>query len=189
MLSEFLLDRAALYASGAMPAAERESFEVLIESDPALREQVAALQESLATAVLSTVAMVAAVPTSLRTRVLAAVEDCPQESQRDALVVTDAEGRVQWLNDAFTDLCGYSLAELKGRKPGHVLQGPETDPATVEEIRASIRRRRACRVQMVNYHKDGTRYRADVRISPIADDAGAPVFFVARERKLEFADA
>jgi hypothetical protein len=36
----------------------------------------------------------------------------------------------------------------------------------------------------VNYHKDGTPYRADVRIMPILDNAGQTLWFVAKERKL-----
>ena len=77
-----------------------------------------------------------------------------------------------------------SLAELKGHKPGHVLQGPETDRVAVGRIRTALRERQSCRETVVNYHKDGSNYRAEVNIMPILDDAGEPLWFVARERKL-----
>jgi len=48
MLAELLQDRAALYVSGAMPAAERDSFEVLLEYHGELRALVAGLQEVVA---------------------------------------------------------------------------------------------------------------------------------------------
>jgi PAS domain S-box-containing protein len=100
------------------------------------------------------------------------------------LVVTDPAGQVEWVNPAFTGMCGYALDELKGRKPGHLLQGPDTDRAAVNRIREAIRDRRPCRETLVNYHKDGSRYRVDLRITPILDDKSQPHWFVAQERKL-----
>ena len=81
-------------------------------------------------------------------------------------------------------MCGYTLAELRGRKPGQVLQGPDTDAASVTRIRTALHNRQPCHEQLVNYHKDGSRYRADIRLAPILDDANEPLYFVARERKL-----
>jgi PAS domain S-box-containing protein len=98
--------------------------------------------------------------------------------------VTDPVGRIEWVNPAFTAMCGHDLAELRGRKPGPILQGPDTDPAAVARIREAVHARRACRETLVNYHKNGTPYRAEVRIAPVLDDAGEPLWFVARERLL-----
>jgi len=101
------------------------------------------------------------------------------------MVVTNPDGEIEWFNHAFTEMCDYTLPELKGRKPGHVLQGPDTDPATVARIRTAISSRQRCRETIVNYHKDGSRYEADVRIAPILDDDRQPLWFVAQERKLQ----
>ncbi|MGN6701526.1 MAG: PAS domain-containing protein, partial [Burkholderiaceae bacterium] len=49
-----------------------------------------------------------------------------------AVLITDAEGRIEWANEAFTVLTGYSVEEVTGRKPGHFLQGPDTDPASAQ---------------------------------------------------------
>ncbi len=183
MLSDVLQDRAALYVSGSMPAAEREAFEVLLEFDAALAAHVAALQEAAALSLLGPRPALAAPPATLRERILAAAAATPQDSP-DALVVTDANGGVLWINAAFSGMCGYSLEELRGKKPGRVLQGRDTDAATVARIRAAVAERRPCREQLVNYHKDGHPYRADVRIAPILDDDAQPLYFVARERVL-----
>lgn len=183
MLSDTLQDRAALYVSGEMTAPDREAFDVILEYHAELREHVASLREATVAAALTRVARAAA-PTGLRRRLLGALDDTVQDTGADALVVTDAGGRVEWVNAEFTGLCGYALAELKGRKPGQLLQGPDTDPAVVERIRTAVRERRPCRETIVNYHKDGSRYRADVRISPVPDDEGNPLWFVARERRV-----
>lgn len=183
MFADFLQDRAALYASGAMPAAERDSFEVIAGFHPEFRAQVADMQEALAQVALEGAAPVTP-PPALRSRLLGALDTLPPAPEPEGWVVTDAAGCVEWINPAFTAMCGYSLDELKGRKPGPLLQGPDTDPAGVERIRAALRTRSTCEVTLVNYHKDGTRYRAGIRLAPVLDDANQPVWFVARERKL-----
>jgi PAS domain S-box-containing protein len=183
MLDEFLEDRAALYVSGAMTAPERDGFEVLIEANPALRTHVAGLRETAAAVAMLPVAPLAA-PAGLKARLLGALDAAGQETEPEALVVTGPHGLIEWVNPAFTAMCGYELAELKGRKPGALLQGPATDAATVARIRSALRERRACRETLVNYHKDGSSYRADVHIMPLLDDVGQPRWLVARERKL-----
>jgi PAS domain S-box-containing protein len=182
MLTEFLQDRAALYVSGDMAVAERESFEVILEFHQELRAQVAGLQETVAAVVMARVPLVAP-PTELKARLLGAVDALPP-AEPESLVATGPDGLVLWVNPAFTAMCGYTLQELRGRKPGHLLQGPGTDPVPVARLRESLRARQACHETLVNYHKDGTRYRVAVGITPVLDDEGQPLWFVARERKL-----
>ena len=184
MLTELLQDRAALYVSGAMPETDRQGFEVLMEFDPELAAHVSALREAVTAALMTKVRPAARPPDALRARILAAAEAMPQDREPDALVVTDADGRIIWINEAFEKLCGRPLADMQGRKPGQVLQGPQTDPSTVNRIREALRERRPCRAELVNYHRDGTTYRVDAQICPFLDDEGRPLWFVARERKI-----
>jgi len=184
MLSEMLQDRAAQYVAGAMSAPEREGFEILLEYHAELRECVESLRQVVTTMTLADVGPGAAPPAALTARLLGELERLPPRPEPAGLVVTNARGLVEWVNPAFLAMCGDSLAELKGRKPGHVLQGPETDRAAVDRIRTALHERQACRETVLNYHKDGSTYRAEVRIMPILDDAGDPLWFVAKERKL-----
>jgi PAS domain S-box-containing protein len=185
MLSELLQDRAALYVAGAMTAPERENFELILEFHDELRTHVAELEStavSVWTAHLDTAATT--LPAGLKTKLLAALDAHPQPTEPDAVVVADPAGRIEWINPAFTTLCGYSLDELRGRKPGHLLQGVDTDPATVQRIRESLCEKRPCRETLTNYHKDGSPYRVSVAITPILDDEQHPLWFIARERKV-----
>jgi PAS domain S-box-containing protein len=184
MLAEFLQDRAALYVSGAMSAAERENFELILEFHQDLRAHVTGLQEAMAAVYMARVPAKAAPPRALKARLLESLGALPGQPGPEGLVVTGPDALVEWVNPAFTAMCGYALGELRGRKPGQLLQGPDTDPAAVGRIRGALRDRRVCRESLVNYHKDGTRYRVDVRITPILDDAGQPLWFVAQERQL-----
>ena len=184
MATELLQDRAALYVAGALTAPERESFELVLEFQHDLRAHVARLQDVGAKVLLAQVPRHMAAPSSLKSRIFDAIESRPRQLQPDCLVVTGPNGLIEWVNPAFSAMCGYSVAELKGRKPGHLLQGPETDPAAVQRIREAVRERRSCREILLNYHKDGAIYRVDVAITPILDDEGGPLWFVAKERKL-----
>ncbi len=184
MVSEFLQDRAALYAAGAMPASERDAFEVLLEYQVELRAQVAQLQDAMALLALTGATREVAPPPDLKGRILSAVQQPVPVLALEALVVAGPGGLIEWVNPAFTAMCGYSLEELRGHKPGHLLQGPDTDAAAVARIRAALRSAAPCRETLVNYHKDGSAYRVDLRITPILDEARQPLWFVARERKL-----
>lgn len=187
MLPEFLQDRATSYVSGALSAPERENFELLLEFNEELRALVLLLRESWSTALVASLPRAVTEPgpsPELRARILRSIGSTPQRTKGDAVVVTDAGGRILWFNPAFTAMCGYTLEELKGRKPGALLQGQDTDPHAVDRIRTAVRERRSCRETLVNYHKDGTRYEADIRIEPMFDDAGRAHWFVARERIL-----
>lgn len=187
MLSELLQNRAALYVSGAMSAPDREGFELILEYHEELREHVIALQKVGTALLVSRRPPAAPPPAELKARLLGGLDAHPRQTEPDAVVVATIDGRVEWVNPAFIALCGYTLEELRGRKPGHLLQGPETAPEPVQRIRESLRERRPCREKLVNYHKDGTRYRVDVFITPILDDEGSPLWFVARERRLQSA--
>jgi len=184
MLSELLQDRAVLYVSGDMTAAERENFELVLEFHHELRALVAGLQEVATAVVMTQGSPVLKPPLELKARLLGALDKLPQQREPDGLVVTGPGGLVEWVNPAFMAMCGYALEEIAGRKPGHLLQGPGTDPVPLGRIRESLRERRPCRETLVNYHKDGTVYRVDVRITPILDDKRQPLWFIAQERKL-----
>ncbi len=96
-------------------------------------------------------------------------------------IITDAEGLTVWVNPAFERVTGYTLAELAGRTPGSVLQGAETDPATVDAMREGVRSGQGFRVEVLNYSKDGRPYWVDIEASPIRDEQGNLTGFIAVE--------
>ena len=56
----------------------------------------------------------------------------------NTVILTDAAGRIEWVNAGFTRLTGYPLDEVKGRKPGSFLQGPNTNLETVRLVRERL---------------------------------------------------
>jgi PAS domain S-box-containing protein len=185
MLNDFLQDRAALYASGEMSAEEREQFELLLEFHEELREFAIGLTETVATmaSVASRRAGDAPSP-ALKQRISELIGTRPQQREHEALVVSGPDGLVQWVNPAFSTMCGYSLDELRGRKLGPLLQGRDTDRATAARIREAVHTSRPCRETILNYHKNGSAYWVDIEISPVLDERGAPLWLMAREREV-----
>jgi len=99
----------------------------------------------------------------------------------NAVIIADAHGLIEWVNDAFCRLTGYGLDELRGRKPGHVLQGPETDPATVRRMRESLARGEGFEVEIVNYTRQRQPYFMAITCTPLRDAGGTLTGFIAVE--------
>lgn len=97
----------------------------------------------------------------------------------DAFVVTDAFGCVVWTNPSFEQLTGYTSEEVCGCKPGKLLQGEDTDPNTVEEIRVALRRRTPIKTEILNYSKEGNPYWVSLGISPLRNEQGEFYGFMA----------
>jgi PAS domain S-box-containing protein len=102
-----------------------------------------------------------------------------------ARVVTDAACGILSISPAFTDLCGYTLDEVRGRSPGSFLQGVETDPLAVEKFRTALHAQEPCEVEIVNYHKCGTPYRVHIQMRPVfAPDGTSLQGYTAIETKI-----
>lgn len=101
-----------------------------------------------------------------------------------AIVRTDPEGRVTHFDESFTRMCGYSLSELRGKKPGHILQGKATDKKTVAKFRESIETRKPFVGTLINYHKDGSPYRVRIKMHPVFDKDKHLLAFEAEETLL-----
>lgn len=99
----------------------------------------------------------------------------------NAVILTGADGRIQWVNDGFTRLTGYTLAEVEGLKPGEILQGPGTDPHTVARMRESLARGEGFSAEVLNYHRDGRQYWLAIEVQPMHDEEGRLANFMAIE--------
>tara|TARA_B100000965_G_scaffold390476_2_gene397393 strand:- start:29897 stop:31639 length:1743 start_codon:yes stop_codon:yes gene_type:complete len=89
----------------------------------------------------------------------------------NAVIISDAEGLIEYVNTGFEKLTGWKLDEVKGKKPGSFLQGTETDPRTVDVIRQRIKNREAFYDEILNYRKDGTPYWTSLSINPVFENS------------------
>ncbi len=85
----------------------------------------------------------------------------------NAVIITDGKGLIEYVNNGFERLTGFKLSEIKGEKPGSFLQGEDTDPATVEDIRNHLRSRTPFYDEILNYRKNGEPYWTSLSINPV----------------------
>ena len=90
----------------------------------------------------------------------------------NSVIITDKNGKIEYVNKGFERLTGYTLEEIKGRKPGSFLQGADTDKKTVEKIRKSIRRIEPSYNELLNYNKNGDSYWVSIAINPVFNSLG-----------------
>lgn len=100
----------------------------------------------------------------------------------NAVIITDPKGLIEWVNDGFTRITGYPLSEVVGHKPGAFLQGPETDPDTVNFIRDKLATQQGFRCTLVNYSKERRRYWVEMEVQPVRDELGAISHYIAIEQ-------
>ena len=97
----------------------------------------------------------------------------------NSIVITNRDGFIQYVNQGFTKLTGYSLDEVVGKKPGDFLQGPATDMDTVGQIRDGLRNNRPIYNEILNYGKTGEHYWISLAINPIFNAAGEVEQFIS----------
>ena len=97
----------------------------------------------------------------------------------NSVVITDSGGLIEYVNTGFTKLTGYNFAEVAGRKPGAVLQGPATDAGTVARVRAKLAARQPFYDEILNYTKSGEPYWISLSINPVLNGQGELVRFVS----------
>ena len=82
-----------------------------------------------------------------------------------------------YINDAWTEWTGYEQADVLGRNP-RLLQGPETDPDTVERLGKAVANEEQITVEIRNYRKDGTPFWNELTVAPIYGDDGELAHYV-----------
>jgi methyl-accepting chemotaxis protein len=95
-----------------------------------------------------------------------------------SVLITDRNGLVEYVNPGFEKLTGYTLAEVKGKKPGSLLQREQTDQETVKRISRKLKAREAFYEEILNFDKDGIPYWIVLSVNPIFDEAGQHKGFV-----------
>jgi PAS domain S-box-containing protein len=95
-----------------------------------------------------------------------------------AVVITDAEGIIEYVNPKFSEITGYSAAEAVGRRPDSLNLGP-LDEATASDIWRTIKSGQIWRGEFQSRRKDGSSYWDEAIVSPIRDSRGEITHFAA----------
>ena len=108
----------------------------------------------------------------------------------NGIVITDRTGSVEWVNPAFTRMTGYPETEAVGRKTKFLKSG-QHPPEFYRDMWQTIQQGRVWRGDLANKRRDGTIYYESMTITPVCDDHGDILHYVAikedvtRHRELE----
>ncbi|MFA4968169.1 MAG: response regulator [Sulfuritalea sp.] len=118
-----------------------------------------------------------------RRRAEAAVEELRKlsmavEQSPESIVITDLDGRIEYVNAAVTRVTGYSREELLGQNP-RILQSGKTPQETYAVLWSALGRGETWKGELFNRRKDGSEYVEFAILSPIRDATGRVTHYVA----------
>lgn len=108
-------------------------------------------------------------------------------NSNDTVIIAEAEPFTEpgpyivYVNNAFTDMTGYSSDEVIGRSP-RILHGPETDQQELLKLENAIKKWKPCKITIKNYKKNGDEFWNSISVFPVADTKGKYTHWISIER-------
>jgi PAS domain S-box-containing protein len=72
----------------------------------------------------------------------------------NAIVINDANNQVTWINDAFEKITGFTLEDIKGKRLGDLISGPDTDMNVIRTAREHAKENQSFTIDLLGYRKD-----------------------------------
>lgn len=97
-----------------------------------------------------------------------------------AVIITDPQKKIIWVNEDFTQITGYNLNEVLGKKPS-ILQGPKSEKVVIQRIKKGLEQLVPLKEEITNYRKNGETYLCKLVIYPIFNENQELLHFIAFE--------
>lgn len=88
----------------------------------------------------------------------------------NGILITNTEGLIDWINEGFTRLSGYSFEDVKNKTPGQILHGSQTPIDASEKIKSAMNHLQHFDVETIYYRKNGQPYWVSLSGNPLLDD-------------------
>lgn len=107
----------------------------------------------------------------------------------DSIVITNAEGKAIWANQAYIKLTGSTLDEIIGQQPNYLSFCPKKNDAIInlESIDQAIKNKENIKVVFQHYNKQNKKYWLELNITPIFDNEGKCSKVIATGRDITIA--
>lgn len=109
------------------------------------------------------------------------LENAFSEHDYEALIITDQNQKIIWVNEGFTSMTGYTKTFAVNKTP-RFLQGKETSLETKARIKSKIAQGKPFQDIITNHRKDNSTYKCEVNIIPLY--GAETTHFIAFERKV-----
>ncbi len=100
------------------------------------------------------------------------------QSAANSIIITGADGSIQWVNHAFTRLTGYSAEEVIGQIP-RILKSEKQETSFYAQMWRTIVSGQVWHGELVNKRKDGRLYTEEMTITPVVGTGGSITHFIA----------
>jgi PAS domain S-box-containing protein len=95
------------------------------------------------------------------------------------IIITDSDGRIQWVNPAYTELTGYSVAEAMEKTPGELSKSGRQDDDFYTTFWNLIKGGKVWSGELQNRRKDGSIYPEEMTVTPVLDHQDRVSGFIA----------
>ncbi len=102
----------------------------------------------------------------------------------EAIIITDCNGKVEWINEGFTKINGFILEEVKGKELNNVIYGSITNKEVIKRIAEKLIIGESVMEELQTYNKNGTPIWLSLSIKPIFDDTGEIVNFISIQNNI-----
>lgn len=92
------------------------------------------------------------------------------KNTENGVLISNSEGIVEWVNDAFTRITGYTLEEIIGKTPSSLLLGPNTNMETIAYARNKQEAKEPFYIEILNYHKNGNPFWISIVNTPVKEE-------------------
>ncbi len=110
------------------------------------------------------------------------------EQAREAILITNARGMIEYINEAYSQITGYVKEDLIG-KNARVLKSGNQDQQFYKDLWQTISKGKVWSHKLIEKRKDGSQYRANMDITPVKDKAGRIINYVAIHNDLSEIEA
>jgi PAS domain S-box-containing protein len=105
------------------------------------------------------------------------------EQSSEMILITNLQGKIEYVNRAFEEITGYSAEEVKGKSPSMLKSGRHKDEF-YQDIWATISKGQCWHGRIINRTKNDQLYTEEARIFPIRDNEGKIIHYVALTRDI-----
>lgn len=103
---------------------------------------------------------------------------------KNGVIISDSLGRIEWINEAFSEITGYTIEEVKGKKPKEFLQSDQSDPHVLVQLKEALEKKKPIEVSIKNITKDKRIYINQLEIIPVFDEFGNHTNFIALQKDI-----